>query len=314
MADPTFSYVVMAHNPAGILRLVRRIRTVSPDAHVLVRFEHGSDFDIAALDEAGAIPLASRIPVRWGTWSLTEAMLEALGRARTLTPADHFVLVSGQDYPVRDLPVWEREWAAGSADALLDPIVDHPEDYRYRWSVLEPPIPARLRRVTRHVGWRLGTWTRPVVQILPRFTPTDNHWIVGVRRLGRPPAGVPVTKCSQWMTLSRRAVDHVLHVDRTQPQVRRFFRTVRISDESYVQSILNSAPELLIRHGETTAKHFEPGASSPVWLDVETLDAVTRSSRAPFARKFAPDAPDAVFDRADDLASRDLQARDLIGH
>ena len=30
-----------------------------------------------------------------------------------------------------------------------------PEDYRYRWSVLEPPIPARLRRVTRHVGWRL---------------------------------------------------------------------------------------------------------------------------------------------------------------
>lgn len=314
MPAPTFCYVVMAHQPCGIERLVRRIRHLSPGARVLVRFEDEALFDSTALRAAGAIPLASRIAVRWGSWTLTEAMLEALRTARSLTSCAYHVVISGQDYPVRNLHAWEAEVADSGVDAILDPIVDHPEDYRYRWSIITPPIPRHplVQRGSRHLAWRVGTVTKPVLQILPRFVEGDRRWIVGVARPWvRPPHGMAITKCSQWMTLSDFAAERLLETDRARPELRRFFRTVRISDESYIQSVLHALPDVRVRHGETTVKRFAPGASSPDWLDVPTLQAIAAASPAPFARKLPPDVSTEVVDVADRFAEQDLAARVL---
>lgn len=308
----TFCYVVLAHRPEGLDRLVRRIRRLTPTAGVVVRFEAGGLIDADLVRCAGALPLSSRIRGRWGSWDLTEVMLEALGMARSCTDADYFVLISGQDYPIRSLTTWEREVAAAGFDALLEPIKDSPHDYTYRWSIVAPPVPpfAGAQRVVRHLAWRTGQVTRPVLQILPRFAEGDRRMIVGVRRLRpRPPAGIRVTKCSQWMTLSAKAVDRVLRVDREHPDLRRYFRTVRISDESYVQSLVHAEGDLRVVHGETTVKRFVPPVASPVWLDEESLTELASASAAPFARKFSPDVPDEVVRLADRLADQDLAAR-----
>ena len=311
MTAPAFCYVVVAHESSGTERLVRRIRALSPGAAVLVRFDDPDAFDAAALRRAGAIPFVSRVRVRWGTWSLTEAMLEALGQAQAMTGAGHYVLISGQDYPIRDLRRWEARIAAARLDALLEPIADHPQDWRFRWHAVDVTRPRHpgAYRLVRHAGWRLGTVTRPVVQILPRFTATDRHWLIGLARpWARPPRGLRVTKCSQWMTLSDRALSRVLARHQADPSSANFFRTVRISDESYVQSLLHAEPGLRIRHGETTLKRFPPGRASPRWLDVDTLRELADGSDAPFARKVAPDAGPELFAAADALAAAESAA------
>lgn len=314
MPRPTFCYVILAHQYSGTITLVRRIRELSPSATVIVRFEDTTHFDSAALRDAGAIPLVSTIRARWGAWTLTEAMLEALGNARRLADADYLVMISGQDYPVRDLPTWEAEIADTGADALLDVLADHPEDWRFRWRMVEIPAPAHpgAYRALRHAAWRIGTLTRGVLKILPRFADGDRRWLIGVLRLRvRVPGQVRITKCSQWMTLSARAVDAVLRRDERDPAVRAFFRTVRISDESYIQSLLHDDPSLRIWHGQTTLKRFAAGKSSPQWLDVGTLRELTARSPAPFARKVEPQADD-VRAAATELAAADLCARTEI--
>ncbi len=107
------------------------------------------------------------------------------------------------------------------------------------------------------------------------------------------------------MTLSDRALSRVLARHQADPSSANFFRTVRISDESYVQSLLHAEPDLRITHSETTLKRFPPGRASPQWLDVDTLRELAAGSAAPFARKVAPDAGPELFAAADALAAAD---------
>ena len=82
----SFCYVILAHtDPAGLRRLVARIRALSPQAKILVRHEDPALIDAATLAPYGAIDLVSRVPVRWGSWTMVTAMLEAYDAAIRLT-------------------------------------------------------------------------------------------------------------------------------------------------------------------------------------------------------------------------------------
>ncbi|NYD99578.1 hypothetical protein BJY21_000763 [Kineosphaera limosa] len=235
-------------------------------------------------------------------------MLEALANARAVTGADYLVLISGQDYPVRDLARWEQQVVDSGADALLDPLGDLAADWRFRWYMVPVPRPRHAGgyRAVRHLAWRLGRRTGRVLQVLPRFVEGDRRWLVGVPRLRpRPPAGLRVTKCSQWMTLSARAVDVALARDAREPALRAFFATVRISDESYLQSLLHDDASLAVRYSATTGRIIDPGSASPHLLDAAAVRAVALASDAPFVRKLARD-DDAARAAADALlAGRD---------
>ncbi|GMA38741.1 hypothetical protein GCM10025883_07860 [Mobilicoccus caccae] len=62
-----FCYVVMCHtDPDGVLRLVRRIRDLSPHSRILVRYENPLFLDPAVVEAEGAQPLLSRTRVEWG--------------------------------------------------------------------------------------------------------------------------------------------------------------------------------------------------------------------------------------------------------
>lgn len=303
---PRFCYVVMAHtDPPGALRLVRRIKELSPSSPVVVRFEDSELFDAGRLRAAGASPLCSDIEARWGAWSLVEAMLEALGHGRRLPGVSHLVLISGQDYPVRHLPTWEDGIVASGVDALLHDKGDTPEDYRFRWRIWTPPLPRNptVYRAIRHLGWRVGTLTRPVLQVCPRMIDGDYRWWIGVPSRRGAPHDVPVRKCHQWMTLSVRAYDHVMATHADRDDVRAYYRQVRIPDESYLQSLLH-ASGLRIAAGPTTALTFaREDDASPAWLTEELLRRLTGRSRAPFARKMPVDAPPGLVAAADRLSA-----------
>lgn len=283
---------------------MRRIKASSPTSAVLVRHQRGQGFDSEALALAGARPLVSDLQVRWGSWELTEAMLEALRAASEVFDPDYTVMISGQDYLVRDLAAWEARHAALGIDALLDLIADHPDDYSYSWRFVDlPAMPDTALRILRHAAWRLGTWTRPAAMILPRFATGDRRVLVGLRRRVRVPYGMQVVKASQWSTLSRAAVCRLLARDATDRRVRDYFKTVRISDEAYIPSLLSADAGLNTQPGVTTVKRFAEGKASPLTLDRDLLlDLLATHSEPAFARKFARD-DDALRDFADTLST-----------
>jgi len=109
---------------------------------VLIRHDRPGLVDLKAERDPHVTVLESRIHVAWSGWSMTEAMLEALRVARAVPGCTHIVLISGQDYPVRNLAAWEAEVVASGVDTWLAP-VEPAERHVIRYVWREPSPGAR---------------------------------------------------------------------------------------------------------------------------------------------------------------------------
>lgn len=297
--------MVLAHtDPDGLMRLVRRVRMLSPTCDVVVRYHRADYVDPASLRAAGAFPLRSPVAVRWGDWSQVESALGSLAFARGVSDARWFVVVSGQDYPIRDLSTWEREVTAGGYDALLSPFPPQPSNYDLRWPVVPSPRTGvgLVDRSARFAINRIGERLRPLAHVHSTGRADDDRMWVGLPRRRRPP--IRVTKCALWMTVNLRALDALLLRHRRDRKTRHWFQHVKFPEESYLASVLHDTPDLRIGHGDTSAQLFRPGKANPDWVDLTLLDRLRRSSTAPFARKFGVGVPAEVIEAADALARR----------
>ena len=308
-----FCYLVLCHtDPPGVRRLVDRIRALSPSAEIVVR--SSTPGLLAQVDPAaaGARALDSDIVVRWGEWSMVEMVLEALRHVRRTCDADYVAILSGQDYPIRDLPGWERVVTELGADALLAPFAAQPRDHTFTWRMASSPSwpPGRagqwLWRQVARVAARVGRLTAPAFELYPLDRAGELRWWWG-RPRGRD-AGweVPPVKAACWMTLSTRAIDRVLEAHESRPHVAARYRTMRTPDEYYVASLVSSDAELVVVEAHTSAVRFEPGAARPVWLDAELVRELASSAeplRAPFARKVAPRPDPLLLAEADRWSS-----------
>ena len=309
---PRFCYVVLCHRlPGQVEALVRRIRVLSPAAAVLVRHDRGPAFlDEAALRRVAGpdvAVLADTRPVVWGDWSMVAATETAFARARELFDPDWCVLLSGQDWPVRDLAAWEAELAASGADAVVraDPVdltwstgrrITEEDLFRARWTHRWWALPANplLKRVPAGFRDRLAGrfsatlmwYQRPV---MVRQLPRRLGWKLGLRRRGAGlPAGWQVRKGEQWVALDRRALDAVDEVTAADASIRRFFAGAHIPDESYFPTVLSAVPGLTVADGRVSWHRFDrPGAPSPAALGADDA-AAALASGAPFARKVEP--------------------------
>lgn len=299
----SFCYVVLAHtDPEGLLRLVRRIKALSPSATVMVRYDRRDLVEAETLRLAGALPLVSSLPVRWGDWSLVDAAREALTVATEQTDATWFSVISGQDYPVRDLAAWEREVASGSHDVILDPMPAHPQTWEYRWSSFTLAVPQAppVERLLNALLDRATPLVRPVADVYRLDRTGPRHW--WVRRPRRKGAERPgyLYKASQWMTVSREPVQAALRELAEGSDRVEFLRTVLVPDEIALQSLC-AANARHLREAPTTAAHFQPDAPSPDWLTPDLLRSLAATG-APFVRKIPPQADPTLLAAADSLA------------
>lgn len=286
---PGFAYLLMSHgDPAGLESRVRRIRVLSPGATVAVRWTRPGFLDVQALERAGALVLPSDVTVRWGDWTLTWALLEALHTLRTRVDPAYTVVLSGQDHPVRDLADWEREVSGTGTDALLWPDDrDHSRRWRRCWHTLPSPTLA----LAGPMG-RLAERARSPIRVSRAGgrTPMADH----ARRGGAP---VPYRKGSFWSTLSRDAVRALLEAG-DDPRVGGFFATTLLPDEAFAHSVVHAAPGLVTTRGRTSFTVFDRATDAhPRELGADDV-AAALDSGAPFARKVT--GPDSAFARAAD--------------
>lgn len=288
MSDTRFCYVILAHtDPTGLRRLVARIRSLSPQAAIVVRHEDPQLIGPGELDPLGAIDLVSDIRVRWGSFAMVQAMLEAFGVALSQTDAEHVVLVSGQDYPVRDLAAWEAEIADAGVDLLIDPMPAEERTYARHFTTFS--LPGRRSVPKRAVHWamdRVGRVSERWVSLYRLERTGDDVWWLSVPRRGGSERPDWLVKASQWMTIRRDVLTQVLEVAGPSGKGLGPVRTMLVPDEIAVQSTAARLATAL-REGPTSATWFPPDSPSPAWLTPELVRELATGG-APFARKLSP--------------------------
>ncbi len=291
---PVFCYVVLAHHqPELVLRLVRRIRALSPGSVVLVRHAEPDGFLSAdQVTAAGGRLFRSRIPMRWGSWEMTEGMIEAL-EAATTTDASWFVALSGQCYPVLDLAAWEDDLVAeGTAGVVEADLLTDTSRYRYRFTFVSSArsaafdrvVRGSLRRVAKAAWWYgFDKWQHTVwLAHLPRGL----GYGIGVRRRSALIEEIGCWKGAQWLGVSRAVLEGVLALHHDRPELAAHFRRTYIPDEAYLQTLAHLTG-LPVRSGRTTWSRFENGESHPRPVDARTVREA-RAAGVPFARKVDP--------------------------
>jgi len=271
--------LVLAHeHPDLVARLIGRLAEACET--IVLHWDAKSDQaaldrELARLPEAvrGRVLASPRIAVEWGDWSVVEATLGAIGTLIDSGRAfDFALLLSGSDYPIRSAaelrafltahPMSEfieavdplrKRWVAGGLNQ---------ERYRYHH-----PFNWRTRPLLHHQAW---TWQKRLglVRGLPR--------------------GLQPALGSQWWALTAATLAWV-HERARDRALQRFFRTVWIPDEMFIQTLVRSSPASARIAGRTLTHVQFTVRGKPTTLHDDHADYLRRQPFF-FARKLAPEA------------------------
>lgn len=302
----TVAYCVMSHTrPEQVLRLVRTLRTGSPNAPILVHHDpSGPPLLRADLDRVGGVRLVAPVgPVQWGRGSQLDMLLRCVDVALARTAFDWLVLLSGQDYPARPLAAIEADLAVSELDGHVDghvvapPRLDRREvdefarRYFYAWRAVGEP--GRL-------GRRALRAARPLLAV--RDVPSG----VLVGRRCRTPFGpaLPCRRGQDWLTLSRRAAAVLHHAATERPDLVAHYRHTVLPTESFPHTVLHADGGLRLSGDSRRFVRFAPDGPHPEILTLANLDAVLASG-TDFARKFDVRVDARVLDALDAALSAD---------
>jgi hypothetical protein len=307
----TVAYCIAAHTrPSQCERLVQRLLDDDPGCQVFLHYDQRhSFFDFGQVASARVRVVPER-PVYWGSRKVVDLYMEMFGAAIGEN-CSVVVMLSGQDYPLRNLAGLEGElfaydvWADANPVFARDGSCNWPEGrrrYSYRWWHFDRPasLTRRADRALEKVLHVPASRTELPLPYLVRFRMDNQIWW-GAKSRG---PGVPIYTGSMWMSLSARAVAALSSCPK---RVASFFHHVPIADEAYFQTVLRNAPGLTFAPGAARYVRFAEGAPHPEVLTVRDLDSMIASG-AHFGRKFDEDVDSSVLDRLD-LLSRSSSPR-----
>jgi hypothetical protein len=288
-----FAYVLMTYrDPGQIMRLVARLRALSPDAFILVRHDARATelVERDSLEAAGAIVHEYRDRIDWGGWSMVAAQVRELRWVLENHPrVTHIVFLSGQDYPLRPLADWEERVGDGEFD-LVGPVREE-RDLRMRWLAPNQPY-SRGHRSTYAYRRIPARWSGGPVGVLPRITPFlrpvidarrlphTSDMFIGVRHRLH---GLRLYTSVPWLTLSRAAAGAVVAAHEDSPE-KRLLRRALLPEETFVPTVvMNRGMRLAVE--DVSYCRFDGWVWHPEVFTSADIPAL-RATGAPFARKF----------------------------
>jgi hypothetical protein len=316
-------FVILSHNcPQQLKRLVLSLRRAYDNPPIAIH--HDIDQTEVRQDEfpSDIRFVSPHVRTGWGQFSLVVAALRALELLYKSTAPDWFVLLSAADYPTASAKQVLEDLASSGADALLD-YRELPSAFEVRRTIsyklsfsgnfvsfgglrFDPPYPQPANPALSHLvlpnnlelAWRryvgLNLWL-PRIKSGPRIGRYTVHLPLDAWQT---PFG-PQFKCfygDQWFTGNHKVADILLSPTSKHLQLRRHLRFRQVADECYYQTVLANTPGLRLSGATRRFAEWSEsaggsrGGSHPKELGISELPKII-SSRAHFARKFAPDSP-----------------------
>ena len=304
-------FVLLTHTkPHQIGRLVMRLSTMFDAPPIVIHH----DFGKCPLDE-GEFPahvsfVRPHVSTEWARFSLVEATLQALTLlTRRPDSPEWCVLLSGDSYPTKPAGQILETLSEGGFDAHIQNALVSRE------TVISPPLlPADpLDRLTPE--WFQTRYDRYCVKRIS--VPSVDKRLRPKKRVLRLPEALgrrflpftPQFQChagSQWFTVSRRAAEYIANFPQTPAGAAlvRHYRDLRITDESFFQTIVCNAPALKVSYFNHLymdwSEHWAKRTGHPKRLTLADLDAL-EASPTHFARKIDIDTDAALLDALDQL-------------
>jgi hypothetical protein len=301
-AAPVTVLVLAHHDPGLIVRLARAVRARLPEAEVVTAYNAPlDDADLAELTAAGVRRVGSGERAKWGEWSTVERVLEGLD---DIDDDRAVLLVSADSHPTPYLAAWTERFAASGVHAAIfrDDVADDPlvqAHLRYRWWLWHRSpraVSGVAFRAANAISGRLG---RPL-----RLRASPRVVAVGYRAQPMPSQ---FAKGDLWFAISPRGRAR-LREGLADPDLRATFEHCLIPDEFFLHTIALLHGWRVWRTKVMFTAWPYPGAPNPLQLGPSDLETVLASS-APFVRKVAEPAGDALARILDDLPDAALTPR-----
>lgn len=283
-------FVILSHRDPGMLRrLVNRLNRSFDEPPIVCHHDtHQIPIDMKAFPSNVRF-VAQPIRTRWGHISIVQAFRMSLRQLYDWRPADWFVFLSANDYPIKPGARILAELQHSPFDAYLD--------HRRVPDYGDLP-PAGKRNFA--LNTRCPTWVRLAYN---RYI-ARNIKYPGLNRKGRfcircfplpHPRWIKKSafndrfRCyagDAWLTARARCAELLYADTDTSRALYEHYKGRVIPDESFCQTILCNASGLRLCNDNKRYADWSAGQASPKWLGVEDLPALLQSDHH-FARKFS---------------------------
>jgi hypothetical protein len=294
------AYLILAHRyPEQLIRLVERLNT--PDNCFLIHFDRKADDGMyetlrSQLEPLGNVHFVERKTVYWGDFGAIKATLLGLETAFSQNfKFDWFVVLSGQDYPLRSNSEIAQFLAENSGKQFVE-AVDYltPPDLRcptsgsdrvdyWHWSVrrfkfvFPAPLTANTANRERIKKYRLfqGLATAWAGLMWPfrfkRSFPKGYHPYIG----------------SQFWAISQNCAEYVQTFVEKNPDFVHFFKYVDLPEEMLLATVVMNSPfrDSVVNENLHFIDWQNPNPSAPRVFVAEDAERLFHSPKL-FARKF----------------------------
>lgn len=214
-------------------------------------------------DNVHFVPENKRIDVRWGTYSMVEAILALIDLALSARKYDYFWLCSGQDFPIVS--------AAEIRDFFKDKqcnFISFSSSRNYPINGYRNPQADKRCEIV-YPPWLIGRafWQKALKKLYQLATGGTGYTWKLLRRT--PPNGFRLYFGSQWWCLNRATVEWLYGYIRGHDGSCRFFRYTACPDESFFHTLVMNSPY---------AAHSEPELVYIDWTEEKGSPKVLTSS------------------------------------
>ncbi len=191
--------------------------------------------------------LPTRVPVNWAGYSQVEAMRLLIEAASSRTaPDDYMVMMSGQDYPLRDVRSFAEYLAACSGKQYIKSFIVQGTEKKYTSQI--------TRRHHRDLPFlrRCSGRLRRLRNVLIRFLE-----VIDCRQMPAAPEGMKIAHGeTHWALTAECAVELNNSVT---PEIESFFKTTFAPDEKFFHSLFLNSRYTKSAQGGSLVPYTGPG-------------------------------------------------------
>ena len=264
-------------NPKQVNLLLDALDDPNLDIYVHIDKKSNIGSEIKTGKQIHILPDEYRVDVGWAVFSQVEATLNLMRYAATWGEYGHYLLCSGQDYPLvkaSELSDFLNKnadfnfvqiWASKKRGGYTNNYDKRTEIY-YSYSVLGNTLPKRIakRALVELTGGYNRTWP-----IFRRKQLENVDFYFG----------------SQWVCISGEMEKWVEEYIKNHQEFIEFYRHTNCPDESFFQTLLMNSPYKDRRQDYLHYIDWSSGGNSPKNLDVSDIDRMMKSGKL-MARKF----------------------------
>jgi hypothetical protein len=259
--------LVLAHKDPAILRIL--VDELNPLGTVFLHIDKKSEGNFEEFLDLEEVFSISAVNIKWGHWSMVEATL-ILIREALAQGATRLTLISGNSLPI----VGPKKFAE-----LMESDLDICHNRSFRKTFNEITDDQYFRRYfatkdsqnffSRLVNLMLRIW--PIrINISKYLDPLE--LMIG----------------SQWWSVTSRTMEQALIVYQENPKLDGYFKKIKLSDETFFQTLISQVSKNIDGTG-TTYANWEIAGPHPGTLTIKLLEEAMQSEEFYFARKFVSD-------------------------